>query len=353
LYKDAGHRQRVELALKLKEPDHVPVHNFANITPIQSAGMKMGDLRWDAKKSAQVALKYAKMTHSDFVFPQLEIQSIYLDLGVESKLPDDNYGSVATDLLKNDEDVDKMEFYDAFDDKACPKFVKGIVNKVETVVKTMDEDYHVAGISWGPFTTAGHLRGTERLMMDVFANPELVKKLVKKCAKWNGQLEKRGVAAGATHVWMPDPSASEDLISADMYMQFVYEPAKAMIRDIKKEYKVPFIMHICGDTTNTMTYLPEIGVDCFSIDHKVDIAVAKQKIGKKIAIMGNVHPIEVALNGKPADVTRASVECMKKAGVGGGLILSTGCETPRDCPDDNIIAMGKAALERGKYPLKF
>ena len=40
--KDAGHRQRVEVALKLKEPDHVPVHNFANITPLKSANTTMG-----------------------------------------------------------------------------------------------------------------------------------------------------------------------------------------------------------------------------------------------------------------------------------------------------------------------
>lgn len=313
----------------------------------------MGDLRWDAKKSAQVALRYAKMTHSDFVFPQMDVQALYVDLGVEVKLPDDNYGSVTSELIKEDEDIDKMVLYDPFDDKACPKFIQGLANKVEMVSKTMEEDYHVAGFSWGPFTTAGHLRGTEKLMMDTFTNPELVKKLVKITAKWAGQLERRCLRAGATHVWMPDPSASEDLISADMYKQFVLEPAKAMIHDIKKEYKVPFIMHICGDTTNTMSHLPEMGVDCFSVDHKVNIAVAKQRIGKKIAIMGNVHPIEVALNGTPEDVTKASVECMRKAGVGGGLILSTGCETPRDCPDANIIAMGRAALERGKYPLKF
>jgi len=350
--KDKGHRQRVELALRHEEPDHVPVHNFANITPMKSAGLSMGEIRFDAKRSAEVALRYAKMTHSDFVFPQLDINMIYKDLGVEVKLPDDNYSSVISDLIKEPEDLDKMHFYNPFDAKTCPNFMHAIVDKVEMTANTADEDFHIAGISWGPFTMAGHLRGTEKLMMDTFAEPEFVVKLVKKTAKFAGQLEKRCMQAGATHIWMPDPTASEDMVSADVYKQFVFEPAKAMIHDLKREYKVPFIMHICGDTTNTMKLLPEIGVDCFSVDHKVDIAMAKQAVGKKMAIMGNVHPIEAALNGTPEIVTRSSLACIQKAGMGGGFILSTGCETPRDCPDENLVAMGKAALEHGKYPLK-
>ena len=312
----------------------------------------MGQVRFDAKRSAEAALRYAKMTHSDFVFPQMDINIMYADLGVEVKLPDDNYSSVMSELIKEPEDLDKMELYDPSDPKSCPKFMDAIVNKVAATAKLADEDFHVAGISWGPFTIAGHLRGTEKMMMDTFQNPEFVTKLVKKTAKWAGSLEKRCSEAGATHTWMPDPSASEDLISADTYKQFVYEPAKSMIHGLKKEFKAPFIMHICGDTTNTMKLLTEIGVDIFSLDHKVDIAKAKEAVGKKIAIMGNLHPIDVAQNGTQSDVIKASIQCIQKAGKGGGLILSTGCETPRDCPDANIIAMGKAALEHGKYPLR-
>jgi len=350
--KDAGHRQRVEVALKLKEPDHVPVHNFANITPLKSANTTMGKVRFDAKRSAEIALKYAKMTHSDFVFPQMDINVMYQDLGIELKQPDDNYTSVISELIKEPEDLDKVELYDAFDDKSCPNAIRAIVNKVEATAKMADEDFHIAGISWGPFTVAGHLRGTEKMMMDTFAEPEFVSKLVKKCAKFAGSLERRCLEAGATHIWMPDPTASEDLISADTYKQFVFEPAKAMIHDLKKHAKVPFVMHICGDTTNTMKLLPEMGVDLFSVDHKVDIAKAKAAVGHKMALMGNVHPIEVALNGTVADVTKASIACIQKAGMGGGFVLSTGCETPLDCPDANIIAMGKAAIDHGKYPLK-
>jgi uroporphyrinogen decarboxylase len=207
------------------------------------------------------------------------------------------------------------------------------------VSKTMEEDI-AAGFS--PFTAG--LRG--QAMMDTFESR--AGRLVKITAKgWSA--ERRCLRACNPRV--DRPSAFEDLISRERTNSSCSSRRAAI--DIKKEYKVPFIMHICGDTTNTMSHLPEMGVDCFSVDHKVNIAVAKQRIGKKIAIMGNVHPIEVALNGTPEDVTKASVECMRKAGVGGGLILSTGCETPRDCPDANIIAMGRAALERGKYPLKF
>ena len=51
------------------------------------------------------------------------------------------------------------------------------------------------------------------------------------------------------------------------------------------------------------------------------------------------------LNGTPADVTRESLACIEKAGLNGGFILAPGCDTPRDCADANLIAMGNAAVD--------
>lgn len=45
------------------------------------------------------------------------------------------------------------------------------------------------------------------------------------------------------------------------------------------------------------------------------------------------------------DVRRESYECIEKAGLDGGFILSSGCEIPRDTPDANTMAMGLAGME--------
>jgi uroporphyrinogen decarboxylase len=343
--RNAGHREKVELALELEMSETTPVNNFSNITATRSAGYKIADLRWDATLSAQVALRFSKLTRSDFVKPALDNQAMFLDAGAKVKMPDDNYGRVIEDLCKTPEDVDKLDLYDPFVPRECPRFTTAFVDKITMVSKMMEEDYVLCGFSWGPFSTAGYLRGIEALLMDTYQDPGLIHKLVKKSAAWTGRIQERFADAGATVYWMADPTASEDMISKDMFKEFVYDPYASMIRGMKKNYHAPFFLHMCGDTVETMTLLPELGVDCFSVDAKVDIGVAKKLIGDKIAIHGNVHPIRTMLNGTAADVTRESKTCIEKAGLNGGFILAPGCDAPRDSPDANLIAMGNAAVD--------
>lgn len=343
--RDAGHREKVELALALKSSETTPVNNFSNITATRSAGLKLADLRWDAGLAAKVALRFSKLTRSDFVKPALDNQALFLDMGLSVKQPDNDYGRVIDNLCKTGEDIDKLELYDPFVPRECPRFTTAFVDKIAMVNKQMEEDYVLCGFSWGPFSTAGYLRGVENLLMDTYQAPDLIHKLVRKSAAWTGRIQERFASAGATVFWMADPTASEDMISKDMFKEFVYEPYAGMVRRMKKDHHLPFFLHMCGDTVETMTLLPELGVDCFSVDAKVDIGMAKKLIGSKIAVHGNVHPIKTILDGTPADVTRESMACIEKAGLDGGFILAPGCDAPRDSPDANLIAMGNAAAD--------
>ncbi len=345
-------KDRLNAVIRGELPDRVLVHDFSNLNSMVSMGYMMKDTRWDAKKSVKAALDFNKISKSDFVFPGLDIPALFMDLGVEVSTPDDNYGSVKSRYLATEEDVDSKSLYDPFDPKECPNFTKGFVDKIVELKRNMDPGLIASGFSWGVFTMAGELRGTEQLLLDVLSEPDLAKKMMKKAGKFVERVEARCIDVGADICWMPDPTAGESVISTDQFREFGFEPDKEVISRIKGEYKVPIIVHICGDTANTMKIMPELGVDVFSVDHIVDIALAKQSIGDKITIMGNVHPIQVMWQGSVADVEKASKECIDKAGKGGRYILSTGCEVPRDAPAENVAAMYKVASTYGVYPLK-
>jgi uroporphyrinogen decarboxylase len=51
-----------------------------------------------------------------------------------------------------------------------------------------------------------------------------------------------------------------------------------------------------------------------------------------------VHPIDVLLNGSPADVEVACRDCLDKAASGGGFILMPGCDIPPTVPEENVTA---------------
>ena len=56
--------------------------------------------------------------------------------------------------------------------------------------------------SWGPLTNAGHLIGTEELMMQIAMEPDEVKKLLRFCAEYSAEAYKAELAAGYIDDWV-------------------------------------------------------------------------------------------------------------------------------------------------------
>ena len=75
----------------------------------------------------------------------------------------------------------------------------------------------------------------------------------------------------------------------------------------------------------------------------------KEKYGDRLVLKGNLHTVEVMLNGSPDEVARASKKAIEDAARDGSFILSTGDQCGRDTPDDNIRAMIDAVEEHGRY----
>ena len=346
--KDAGHRTCVESALRHESPTRTPVNNFALVTAARSAGITVDAARWDPKVSAKVSIDYSLKTHSDFVKPVLDSQVPFADLGMKVNFPEDDYGYIKDHLAEDQEGIDKLAFFDPSVAKECPKFTQVIVNGLEETAKILEEDLHICGLSWGPLTTAGYVMGTENMIMATMLDPDIVKSLMKKVTPFVSAMQNKMIDAGATVMWMADPTSSEDLISPKMFKEYSYDPLKNVITDVRKEYDVPTFLHICGNTLETMTMLPEIGVDCFSFDHAVDIEKAKRKAGSKMALMGNIDPVRMILGGTPDDISQECYRLIDKAGRDGGFILAPGCETPQASPDNNVIAMGKAGIDYWK-----
>jgi len=346
--KDAGHRECVRAALDHEVTKRTPVNNFALVTAARSAGYTVAQARYDPKISARVSIDYSLKTRSDFVKPVLDSQVPFADMGLSVKFPEDDYGSVKDHPVKEMEDVDKLAFFDPNKAKECPMFTQVIVKGLEETSRMLEEDLHLCGLSWGPITTAGYLMGTEDMLMAMLMDPDLLKKLMKRVAPFTTALQKKMIDSGATVMWMADPTSSEDIIPPDMFKEFSYPALKEVISDVKDEHDVKAYLHICGQTLNTMTMLPELKVDCFSFDHAVDIAKAKKKAGNKMALMGNVDPVSLIMSGTPDEIKRECYRLIDAAGRDGGFILAPGCETPLSSPDENVRAMGQAGIDYWK-----
>ncbi len=343
--KDCGHRAAVEAALHYEQGERTPVNNFALVTAARSAGIKVKDARYTPDVSAKVSIDYALKTGSDFVKPVLDSQVPFADLGMDVRFPDDDYGSVRTAVVHDAEDVDSLAFFDPARASECPLFTKCILESLEVCASALPEDLHICGLSWGPITTAGYLMGVEDMLMMTFTDEDLVKKLVKKAASFVTAQQLAMADAGATVMWMADPTSSEDIISPDMFGPYSGEAIRSTIAAVKKKTGQLAFLHICGKTTEIIPEIAATGADCFSFDHAVDIGEAVAAAGGKLPLMGNIDPVKYMLMGTPAQITAESYRLIDAAGRHGGYILAPGCETPIGAPDANVEALGRAGRD--------
>jgi uroporphyrinogen-III decarboxylase len=81
---------------------------------------------------------------------------------------------------------------------------------------------------------------------------------------------------------------------------------------------------------------------------KTDIAKAKEILGDKVCLYGNV-PSSLLVHGTVNDVKKYCKKLIEDCAEGGGFILSTECETPWDAKPENVRAIIDSAKEYGKY----
>ncbi len=149
-----------------------------------------------------------------------------------------------------------------------------------------------------------------------------------------------GVSAGwSPKIWRdafkPVIKANVDLVHSygGLYHYFDNGPMAAILPDLA-EIGVDIVSTLCP---------PKVG--------DVDLAKAKQQIGHKVTLAGNVDAIWVIQRGTPEQVREAVRENIRVAAPGGGYILDVSdCIMP-GTPRENVEAFFQAAHEFGRYPI--
>lgn len=205
--------------------------------------------------------------------------------------------------------------------------------KVEERLKREYGDYlPVVDQVTGPFTVAGHLFGIEKFCVWTKKRPlEQVKEALMTISELNIEDCRNGLRSGADMICIADPSATSDILSPEFFKTVMVPVYQNMTRKIG----APVILHICGNTTSYLPYLPDTGVDAMSVDAQVDIGLAKAIVGKKVAICGGVPTITALLFGTPEKVKEAAITAIKS----GADMLMPSCGIPPRTPLANFKAL--------------
>lgn len=201
----------------------------------------------------------------------------------------------------------------------------------------------------GPFTATASFRPVEKLLKDTRKDKDKVKDLLEFCLeaqiKWlEVFVEEYGQVASS----IADPVSSTDLLSPRQFEEFSLPYLQRLIEEIIKLTGKKPSLHICGHTKAIWKYLAELDISSFSVDNIEDIGEVKEAFGYKMPIVGNVPPTDVLSLGSPQDVIESVKSCIRKAADSPkGYIISTGCATTLETPEENLDAYFYAIFKYG------
>lgn len=323
--------ERVMTVLNGETADRVPVIPLIREWPARQLGWSLGEVLSSVEKHVFSQYHLALELDYDCVY---DLNAINAEAEALGSVLKDNDISVARYAIEDyDRDCKRLRLLDPFRDGRLPMILEGIrrLKEIAGFQKV------VVGYMQSPFRLASMLRGPNRILVDCLRQPDRVSGLLDFCTHCQALYGMALVRAGADIVDISDPLASGDVMSREMCYEFSLRHSATVIGFLKRAGAM-ISYHVCGDTTDRLDMLAGLEVDALSIDHKVDLKVARERLGDRVCLLGNVDP-ELLLSGSPEEVGAVCQRCIEDGGRDGHFILSSGCLIPADAPLENVGAM--------------
>jgi len=252
-------------------------------------------------------------------------------------------------------DLEKHSWPDAGD----PGFTAGLAEEA----RSLSRETGYAILADGGFKCfweqAYMLRGLEQLLVDLVENPDFVTALLSKILEVNLQVTGRFLDAVGPYInaiRASDDLATQQglLISPRTYRKFLKPVHKEYFDFIRSRTEARIFFHSCGNITELMDDLVEIGVDIINpvqVSAMGDTAALKTRFGGRVVFWGGVDTQRVLPRGTEEDVVLEVRRRIRDLGPGGGFVLAAVHNIQPDVPPGNVIAMAEATRRFGTYPL--
>jgi uroporphyrinogen decarboxylase len=218
------------------------------------------------------------------------------------------------------------------------------------------ERYRPTGLALGCFINLASdpvtlSMGWDQFSYALYDDPGLLHELFELYSDWFSRAVRHICSLGFDFIWAGDDLAfrSGPMISPRVFHQ-LFMP---YFRRVTENISLPWIFHTDGNFLPILEDLLTLGMNgLHPIEpDAVDIRQVKQLVNGRVTLIGNIDINLLSLS-TPEEVEAKTCETIRRIGQDGRLIISSSNSLARSCRVENVLAMQRACLRYGVYPIE-
>lgn len=333
----------IRKCIALQKPDRVPVFAISMDFDINYCGYNYLDYGSNLDKMVEISVKINKEFDYDWVMlhpdDYIEFETL-IETEATEKFPVRPKKYVKPTL----ENIKKFKIPDFKNDLRMPVHLEAL-SKIKS---TLGDTVCLTSRLSTPFDSAAFIFGITDTLMLTIENKDLFKRAMDFFLEMEARWAKEVIKAGADAIWISACQESSKFISPKTFEEFAADGAKEISNVIKKEGGIAYF-HGAESSKPHLKIAADLGFDIINIGEGIVIKEAKELIGKKVCISGNLSTIKTLMNGTLEDVERETKRIMLDGMKDGGYIFNTEENTPIQVPEKNLKKMIEIARKYGIY----
>lgn len=375
-------RERVQAALRHEEPDRVPldigggnsttllIETYENLkeylgisapTRIMNKAFRSAELDGETlvQLSGDVRSVMTKPP-KNWTPPPSEPGTFIDGFGIKRRqafYPGGHYWEIIESPLANATISDLESF--PWPDPDDPGRYEGLAEEVQYLHH--NTPYALMGDSvvkgfWEPFFM---MRGIEQALMDLLINRDFVHAVMERLFELNTAVTRRFLEITGPYLSVfrtADDLASQNspLMSPKTYREMIKPYHRRFNAFVKQHTDAKIFFHSCGNVVPLLDELIDAGFEVLNpvqVSAFDDPAAVKAKYGHRLTFWGGIDTQQVLPKGTPEEVREEVKLRIRQFSPGGGFVAAAVHNMQPDIPPENVLAMSKAVLELGVYPI--
>jgi uroporphyrinogen decarboxylase len=284
----------------------------------------------NAEIAIEISLQPWKAFQPDGVIMFSDILTPLPGIGIDFDIVESK-GPLFANPIRTQEQIDNLT---SLEPEISLPFIKTILQSLRSEIKDRSTLLGFVGAPWTLAAYAIEGKGSKNYSIIkgmAFNQPAMLHQFLGKIADAIATYVKFQIDCGAQVVQLFDSWAG--YLSPQDYEIFALPYQQQVVRQVKATHPdTPLILYISG-SAGVLERMGQSGVDIVSVDWTVDMAEARQRLGKEMKVQGNIDP--GVLFGSHELISDRIIDTLHKAG-NHGHILNLGHGVLVGTPEDNV-----------------